>query len=67
MSLALALDVDREKVDRRVNDNSKDIAAATFAVLTNDWYCREKGTLFEGTDKYNALQDAKEEAGLTVY
>ena len=67
VSLALALHITDEKVEIRMENNSKDIVAATFDVLVKDWYSGVRGTLLEGTEKYNALQQAKDEAGLTIY
>ena len=67
MSLAVALHVTHEKVEIRMENNSKDIVAATFDVLVKDWYSGVRGTLLEGTEKYNALQQAKDEACLTIY
>ena len=67
VALALALHVPHEKVERSMQNNSKDIAAAALDVLIKDWYNKVPGTLLEGTEKYNALQEAKEEADLTVY
>ena len=67
MSLALALHVTHEKVEIRMENNSKDIVAATFDLLVKDWYSGVIDTLLEGTERYNALKQAKEEAGLTIY
>ena len=69
LSLALTLHVTQEKVDIRMANSPRDIEAATFDVLFKDWYRRVPGTLdlLEWPEKYNALQEAKAYAGLTIY
>ena len=48
-------------------NSPRDMEAATFDVLFKDWYRRTPGFLIEGSDKYNDLQLAKQEANLAVY
>ena len=61
-SLAVALYVTPQEVDRRMTDSHRDIEGATFNVLYRDWYLRHDGFLTEGSDKLNKLQLAMDEA-----
>ena len=67
ISVALTLHVPKEQVDIRMQNSANDFEAATFNVLFMDWYRRTPGYLIEGSDKYNDLLSAMEEASLAVY
>ena len=66
-SLALALYVTPQQVDRRMTDSHRDFEGATFDVLYKDWYLRDDGFLTDGSPKLTKLQLAMDEVSLGVY